>query len=204
MKAFFGHFVSIVFQPLLMPLLGTFYIIYTNPFSYPDPYENYMLLLRVGLLTFFFPALAVGLMAALKFVSTISLRNRQERVIPYIAALAMYIWAFYVFYKEGFNSIVTFLILAACISICLAFLINILVLKVSMHTTGAGGMVAMFLLLTPFSQFNSMWPLLISIVIAGAVGSARLALDAHTPREVFYGYLTGFFSFMLAFNIFHF
>lgn len=204
MKAFFGHFVSIVFQPLLMTLLGTFYIIYTNPFSYPDPYENYMLLLRVGLLTFFFPALAVGLMAALKFVSTISLRNRQERVIPYIAALAMYIWAFYVFYKEGFNSIVTFLILAACISICLAFLINILVLKVSMHTTGAGGMVAMFLLLTPFSQFNSMWPLLISIVIAGAVGSARLALDAHTPREVFYGYLTGFFSFMLAFNIFHF
>jgi membrane-associated phospholipid phosphatase len=125
-------------------------------------------------------------------------------VVPYVATLALYIWAFFVFFKNDFNPIVTFIILAACISIFLAFMINILVLKVSMHTTGAGGMVAMFMLLIPYSYHNPMWVFLASIVVAGAVGSARLALNAHTTREIYYGYLNGFFSFMLAYNIFQF
>jgi len=203
-KNFFAHLISIVFQPLLMPLYGAFYIVYANPFSFPDDYENFMLLLRVGLLTFFFPAVAVGLMVALKFVSTISLRDRMERVVPYIATMAMYIWAFFVFYQNDFNSVVTFIILAACISIFLAFMINILILKISMHTTGAGGMVAMFMLLIPYSQYNPMWIFLSAIVVAGAIGTARLTLKAHTTKEVYYGYLNGFFSFMLAYNIFQF
>ncbi|HAE14067.1 MAG TPA: hypothetical protein PKX04_12640 [Chitinophagales bacterium] len=203
-KEFFAHIISIVFQPLLMPLLGTFYLLYSNPFSYPDPGENFMLLLRVALLTFFFPAVFVGLMSALKFIGSISLRDRQDRVVPYIATMAFYIWAFYVFYSESFNGMVTFLLLASCISIVLAFLINILFLKVSMHTTAAGGMVAFFLLLIPFSQYNALWPFLTIILIAGLVGTSRLILSAHSKKEIYLGYLVGFMSFMIAMNIFHF
>jgi membrane-associated phospholipid phosphatase len=203
-KELAAHIISIVFQPLLMPLFGTVYLVYANPFTFPDEYQNFMMMLRVGLLTFFFPAVAVGLLAALKFISTISLRERQDRIIPYIITMAMYIWAFFVFFKEGFNGVVTFLLLAATISIVLAFLINILFLKVSMHTTAAGGMIAFFMLLIPYSQFNSLWPFIITILIAGAIGTSRLILKAHSTREVYYGYMTGFFSFMIAYNIFHF
>lgn len=200
-KNIFGHVISVVFQPLLLPLLGTIYIIRSNPFTFPDPYENYMLMLRVALLTFFFPALVVLLMSALKFVKGVNLRDRQDRIIPYIATLALYIWAFFVFYKEGFNGIITFMLLGSTLSIVIAFLMNLLVLKISMHTTGVGGMVAFFMLLLPYTNFDSLIPFLVMILIAGLVGSARLALQAHTPREIYYGYLVGFFSFMLA-NVF--
>ncbi|MFN3940119.1 MAG: phosphatase PAP2 family protein [Chitinophagales bacterium] len=197
-KDIFGHSISIVFQPLLLPLLGTVYIIRSNPFTFPDPYENYMLMLRVALLTFFFPALVVLLMSALKFVKGINLRDRQDRIIPYIATLAFYIWAFYVFYREGFNGVITFMLLGSTVSIVVAFLFNLLVLKISMHATGVGGMVAFFMLLLPYTNFNSFIPFLVVIIIAGLVGSARLALGAHTPREVYFGYLAGFFSFMIS------
>lgn len=160
-----------------------------------------MLMLRVALLTFFFPALVVLLMSALKFVKGVNLRDRQDRIIPYIATLALYIWAFFVFYKEGFNGIITFMLLGSTLSIVIAFLMNLLVLKISMHTTGVGGMVAFFMLLLPYTNFDSLIPFLVMILIAGLVGSARLALQAHTPREIYYGYLVGFFSFMLA-NVF--
>jgi membrane-associated phospholipid phosphatase len=203
-KNAFAHLISIVFQPLLMPLFGTFYLIYSNPFSFPEKGENFLLLLQIASLTFFFPAVSVGLMAALKFIGSVSLRERQDRVIPYIITMGMYIWAFFVFYKNDFNSIVTFLLLASTISIVLAFLINILFLKVSMHTTAGGGMIAFFMLLIPYSQFNALWPFLITILLAGLIGTARLILHAHTPKEVYYGYLVGFFSFMIASNIFHF
>lgn len=203
-KEAFAHAVSIVFQPLLMPLYGTIYLVESNPFSFPDPGQNFLLILRVALLTFFFPAVAVGLLAALKFIKTISLRDRNDRIIPYIITMGMYIWAFFVFFKEGFNATVTFLLLASTISIVLAFLINILFFKVSMHTTAMGGMIAFFMLLVPTSSFNPMWPFLIAICIAGLVGTSRLILHAHTSKEVYYGYLVGFLSFLIAANIFHF
>lgn len=171
---------------------------------FPDPGENSRDILRIGLNTFFFPAVIVLIMAGLRFVKGVNLRDRQDRIIPYIAAMMCYIWTFYVYYQSGFNRIITFILLGSCISIVLAFLINVLLMKVSMHTTGAGGLIAMMLILIPVSHNNPLLIFLLSILIAGAIGSARLVLHAHSNREVYYGYLTGFFSFMLATNFFKF
>lgn len=205
-KKIFGHVISVVFQPLLLPLYGTIYLIWSNPYLFPDTYENYQNIFRIALNTFFFPALVVVLLAspAIGFVKSVNLRGRQERIIPYVAAMMFYIWTFYVYFKNDFNSLITFILLGSTISIVLAFLLNVLVMKVSMHTTGGGGLVAMMMILLPFSQNNTLFVFLIAILIAGCIGSARLALKAHTNREIYYGYLTGFFSFMIAFNLFHF
>ena len=105
------------------------------------------------------------------------------------------------FFKEGFNTQLTYILLGSTIALFVDFLINILVIKVSMHTTGAGGLIALVLVLFPYSMVNAFPVLLGAVLIAGCVGTARLALKAHSEREVYLGYLTGFFSFMLAANI---
>lgn len=203
MKQVFGHFFSILFIPLLLPLYGSFYVLRYNPFHFPDSGENAITLIRVGLLTFVFPAITILLLAALKFIKSVNIYDRQERIIPYIAAGFFYIWAFYVFYREEMNSQIQFILLGATIAIFIDFLANILLLKISMHTTGGGGLIAMVMLLTPYTEFNALPVLLIAILVAGCIGAARLALNAHTEREVFYGYLSGFFSFMVAANFYN-
>ncbi len=203
MKKVFGHFFSILFVPLLLPLYGSFFILFMNPYQFPDPAENNITLLRVGLLTFMFPTITILLLAALKFIKTVNVYDRQERIIPYIAAGFFYIWAFYVFFKEDFNPFITFILLGATISIFLDFMINILVLKISMHTTGAGGLVAMVMVLAPFTEYNTIYFFVAAILIAGCVGAARLALKAHSEREVYFGYLSGFLSFLVAANLYH-
>ncbi|MBK8663664.1 MAG: hypothetical protein IPN18_18460 [Ignavibacteriales bacterium] len=50
-------------------------------------------------------------------------------------------------------------------------------------------------------EINLYLLILISIVIAGVVGSARLFLKAHTREQVYSGYLLGFLSQLIAFNI---
>ncbi len=202
MKNFFAHVISIIFQPLLLPLYGTLYAIYSNPYAFPDELENYQFIARVAINTFFFPALVIALLVALRFAGSVSLRGREERVVPYIAAGLFYIWIFYVFYKEGFNSVITFILLGSTIAVFIAFLSNILFMKISMHTTGGGGLIAMLLVLIPFSQKNALMFFLVAILIAGLIGSSRLILKAHTEREIYYGYLAGFFSFLLAYNIY--
>ena len=201
MKKVFGHFFSILFVPLLLPLYGTCFILFFNPFRFPDQAENTLTLMRVGILTFFLPSVTILLLVGLKFIKSLNIYDRQERAIPYIAAMFFYIWAFYVFYKENFNPQITFILLGATISVFLDFIINLLALKISMHTTGAGGLVAMVMLLAPFTYYNSLYIFLAAIVIAGCIGAARLALKAHSEQEVYLGYLSGFFSFMIA-NIF--
>ena len=201
MKKVFGHFFSILFVPLLLPLYGTIFILYFNPFNFPDKAENTLTLMRVGILTFFLPSVTILLLVGLKFIKSLNIYDRQERAIPYIAAMFFYIWAFYVFYKENFNPQITFILLGAAISVFLDFIINLLVIKISMHTTGAGGLVAMVMLLSPFTYFNPLYIFMAVIVIAGCIGAARLALKAHSEQEVYFGYISGFLSFMIA-NIF--
>lgn len=199
-KKIFGHLFSILFLPLLLPLYGTIYVIYTNPYLFPDPSSYGLTVLRVTLLTFVFPAFTIGLLAALKFIKSVNVYDRQERIIPYITSGFFYIWAFAVFVKEGFNPQISFIILGSTIAVFVDFLINILVTKVSMHATGAGGMVAVVMILFPYSYVNVLPVFIGTIICAGCVGTARLALKAHTDREVYLGYLTGLFSFLLAAN----
>ena len=201
-KKIFGHVFSIVFLPLLLPLYGTIYVIYTNPYTFPDPPSYALTVIRVAFLTFVFPAFTIGLLAALKFIKSVNVYDRQERIIPYIAAGFFYIWAYVVFLKEGFNPQITFILLGSTIAVFVDFLINILFTKVSMHTTGAGGMVAVIMILLPYSYVGILPVFLITIVCAGCVGAARLALKAHTDREVYLGYMVGFISFMVAANFF--
>jgi len=199
-KKIFGHFFSILFLPLLLPLYGTIYVIYANPYLFPDSSAYGLMIIRVALLTFVFPAFTIGLLAALNFIKSVNVYERQERIIPYIASGFFYIWAFVVFSREGFNQQITYILLGSTIAVFVDFLINILVTKVSMHATGAGGMVAVIMILLPYS-FVGVIPIFIgTIICAGCVGSARLVLKAHTEREVFLGYMTGFFSFMVASN----
>ena len=70
------------------------------------------------------------------------------------------------------------------------FMVNIFT-KISMHTTVAGAMIGIMLVLMWNGHVNISIPLLISIIIAGVVGTARLILGAHQRGDIWLGYVIG-------------
>lgn len=65
--------------------------------------------------------------------------------------------------------------------------------KVSVHSLAMAGAIGILLPLNNISVDGGLLiPTAIIIAVAGAVMSARLMLNAHTPREVLIGSLTGF------------
>jgi len=65
--------------------------------------------------------------------------------------------------------------------------------KVSMHSLGIMGMLGILLPLNKVAENNSLlMPSIIVLIIGGLVMSARLQLNAHSPREVLTGSITGF------------
>jgi hypothetical protein len=201
-----AHLLSWIFHPLLILSYAYLLLMLTNPFAFGGHDfgaafgSNGLQFFRVFQMTYLFPAFAVAMMRFLGLVDSLELRQREERYGPYIASGICYLW-FFVNLNwgiEGFPPLFTQFVLGATIGLFLAFFLNIFT-KVSAHTTGMGGFVCIGLFLYTQSYWSSPFWLVGIFLAAGAVGTARLLLNAHTTQEVYGGYLIGFGSQMIAF-----
>ena len=104
--------------------------------------------------------------------------------------------------------------LGATIALWVAFIINLFT-KVSVHTVGVGGLLGMIVLGMYHFEYTEFYLnlgslgyfhiqmkilLMVIIVIAGLVGTARLLLKAHTTEQVYLGYFIGFACQFIALN----
>lgn len=192
---------SYLFNPLLVCSYGLVLLISFLPdqFFYLSDSQVGLLFLRVFLNTFLFPLIIVFLMYKLKFVESIFLKNSKERVMPYIAVSLFYMWSYITFKQSLFPPIVYQMLLGASIALFISFFINIFV-KISIHSVAMGGLLMIFLFITFNSYFDLKIPLIIIMIIVGAVGTSRLILNAHEPVEVYMGYFVGILSQIIAFR----
>ncbi len=68
-----------------------------------------------------------------------------------------------------------------------------------MHTMGWGGVIGLLLALMWGMDMNVTIPLVITLFIAGVVGTARMVLAAHSPAEIYAGFIVGILSQLLAY-----
>jgi membrane-associated phospholipid phosphatase len=173
--------------------------------------------IRVFATTFILPAFAIFLMHRLKLISSIEMTDKQERIGPFIATGIFYLWVFRSVLNDS-NMPTAFLIaaLGTTIGLFACFLIN-LFFKISLHATGSGGFVGMVLItmwLYSYGAFSMWLPfvgvctvsinfiLILSVFLAGAVGSARLVLGAHTSKELYAGFVLGLLCQYIALQVF--
>lgn len=211
-----AHIISIIFHPLLMLTYMLVLLMMINPylFGVHNVSGNTPLILFVFLSTFIIPGFAVVLMKQIGFIESIQMHDRLERTGPYIITGIFYLWMFKNFLENpNIPSAYTIFVLGSTIGLFLAFFINIFS-KISAHAVGMGGLVGMVLIsLFKFSyndfiidipimglmRCNMNTLLMTVIIIAGVVGSARLVLNAHEPRDLYGGYLIGFVAQFIAF-----
>lgn len=200
LKKPFAYFFSIAFHPLVLPTYAAIIIIAANPkiFNYLNIDSN-ILLLRTFLNTLIFPTIIILIALPLGFIKSLQMEKREERIIPYITTLFFYVWAFFSFYQEGVTpKIFNVIMLGSLIALIIAFMANVLFMKISIHTVGMGVLIGLLLAMIPSAEKNIIPVLLIAILIAGAVGTSRLILNSHTQKEIYLGYLVGLFSQFIA------
>lgn len=215
---FLSHLISTVFHPLMMPTYGFVIYMLASPYlfaNYWTPLQTTqpifgmdlkprlfdVELIKVFMFTYFFPALGVLLMIGLKMVPDVDVKDRSKRIGPYIVSGFFYILAF-VYYQRSFEwPVFQAILLGSCIAIFSGFLINLLFLKISAHASGVGGLVAFSMIMMPMVYLDISWIFVASLVVAGLVGSARMYLNIHTPRELLSGYAVGYLSQWIAFLI---
>ncbi|MCI4648260.1 MULTISPECIES: hypothetical protein [Phaeodactylibacter] len=209
--------ISVLFHPLLIVTYMLVLLLLINPYlfgvySIGDKFSK-LLILQVFLSTFFIPGFAVAMLRFTGLVSSLEMKTKQERIGPYVITGMFYIWMFRNFLGNAQvpNAFSAFL-LGAAIGLFIAFFINIFS-KISAHAVGMGGllgMVVITLLLFSHDTFlinlgaigvyevSMYWVLMLTVLLAGLVGTCRLILQAHEPTDLYGGYLVGFVSQFIA------
>ncbi|RZS98381.1 PAP2 superfamily protein [Cecembia calidifontis] len=187
-------FISYLFQPLLIPTLVFLYLIYGATHLVKVSYfDNRFLVAMVFLTTFIIPLLSVVMMRLTKNIGSFHMHSKEERVFPFSMISLFYMITTYLFYLK-FRIDPALLLALVVITISVIILTSVTFFwKISAHMTGISGLVAIiFAIALKYPSYDYLALVIGSILAAGLVGSSRLYLNAHTPGEIFGGFILGF------------
>jgi hypothetical protein len=160
-----------------------------------------VLLLGVTLVsTCILPALSSYLMLRTGLIKNLEMTDRKDRLLPYLITALYYYFAFTLFENfpvpSGMIHAIRMFVLGGAGAILVTAGIN-LFWKISAHTVAMGGLSGAMLALTyalPDSSFGMFYS---AMLCSGVVAYARLKIEAHTPSQVYTGFLLGFSSMLL-------
>lgn len=188
-----AHILSFLFHPIFIPVYVSCFML----FVHPSLFAGYTLQAKGRLMgtvivnLCFLPAFTVFLCWRLKFTRSMFLNTQKERIIPLAAAMIFYFWCWFVLHDFTAIPVLFRQFMLGCfVTIIAAWLANIY-FKISLHALAVGGMACFMLLLAGSSEGFSAIYIAVAILIAGAVGSARLIVSDHGSFEIYSGLLTG-------------
>ena len=153
-----------------------------------------LVLIFVG--TFGIPALLIYYLYRSGYVQTLHLTTLTDRRLPFFLTAFIYTFLAYLFAFQmaSISTIapgIAVLLGSIALSILLVGIIS-LYWQISAHSVGISGVVGIIAgIMLKFSQTDLFFPLLLSVLLTGFVGSARLKLNAHTPAQIGAGVVLG-------------
>ena len=192
--------ISVLFHPLLVPTYALLLFINLNThFVLAMPMQvRYLMTLLVFLTTFMLPALILLILRKFDVVKSMEMPERQERALPLIIVSAFFYLTYYLLKQMEQNSIITLFMIGATMLILLCLIINYFI-KISLHATSWGGFLGALMGYSLNARVDVMLWLYAIILITGIVATARLILKAHTPAQVYGGFLLGCLSQLILF-----
>ncbi len=197
-----ARIVSYLFHPLLFPtylvlvlgfLMPGFLLIPTNAIW---RFAGF-----VAVITFIFPAANLLMLKAFGSISSLEMRERRDRYLPFVMITIFYaVVCGMFFYKVSlnvnFNKVMLIVTVLTAVATIATFFF-----KVSVHSLAIGGALGIVMPLNKAADGTLLFLVVAMIVIAGTVMSARLYLQVHGMREVGYGAAIGFAVGFLGMNL---
>lgn len=183
--------ISLIFHPLLMPLIGLIIIFHSGVYSVDVPVEyKRFVYLVVILCNILLPLSIIPGLIYFKHIQNITIDVRRERLIPlFFATICFYIGYYFISKFASVRLINVFLFSSTVV--LLAILSVSLFWKISIHMAGIGGITGMILGISVVYGIDATIILSICILVAGIIAASRLTLNSHNIVQILTGYLLG-------------
>ena len=194
--------ISIVFNPLLMPVYGMAII-----FSAPTllgylPFNVKKLLILILLVNnVLLPLALLPFFIRRNIISSWTINERKERNYPLIITTILYFITSFLIFKLHIPEFLKAYIFATSFISVIVTVINFW-WKISLHSVGAGALISLVFILSLKMLTPLEWYLISTVIIGGLILSSRLKLNLHSPEQVWIGLFTGFSGLALFMMVF--
>lgn len=149
-------------------------------------------MLLVFFSTFLIPSLGTLALVRTGYVKSVFAEERSERAWPLFFTTVCFGMLTYMFYREQvFDPLLYLIMVVITLAVFFTFAISYF-WKISAHSVGMGGALGFIILLHTWQpEHRTLYLVSGTILLSGIVLSARLALNAHTPSQVYTGFLLG-------------
>lgn len=189
---------SWLLHPFVVPLYVVAFMMFMDGFlsRLPSGVKNYLVWVVV-IYAAIVPMLSIAFMRAVGLIKSLGLHSQRSRLLPLLVGAVSYVLCAVTLSDVAVAAIIRKFVLAAACCEVLALVVTPF-WKISLHLICMGGVTAMFTLLSVAGGGQHFWALVATILLSGALASARLHLGAHKPSQVAAGYFGGLVVAMLA------
>ena len=187
---FTARIMSMIFTPFYLPIVGLIALFIFSYMSLLPMMYKLVMLAMVYLLTVVAPSLFIHLYRLCQGWTSHELGRKERRLVPYIISIVCYFACFFWMEYRNTPRIISIIVVVALTIQMVCALINIW-WKISTHTAAIGGVAGGLVSYSIAFSFNPLWWLCFVLILAGAVGTARMILRQHSLSQVVTGFLVG-------------
>ena len=181
---------SMIFTPFYLPIVGLIALFIFSYMSLLPMMYKLVMLAMVYLLTVVAPSLLIHLYRLCQGWTSHELGRKERRLVPYIISIVCYFACFFWMEYRITPRVISIIVVVALTIQMVCALINIW-WKISTHTAAIGGVAGGLVSYSIAFSFNPLWWLCFVLILAGAVGTARMILRQHSLSQVVGGFLVG-------------
>ena len=187
---FTARIMSMLFTPFYLPIVGLIALFIFSYMSLLPMMYKLVMLAMVYLLTVVAPSLLIHLYRLCQGWTSHELGRKERRLVPYIISIVCYFACFFWMEYRNTPRVISIIVVVALTIQMVCALINIW-WKISTHTAAIGGVAGGLVSYSIAFSFNPLWWLCFVLILAGAVGTARMILRQHSLSQVVTGFLIG-------------
>jgi hypothetical protein len=186
----FYKLISTILHPIVIPTIGVMLYFLLIPNSLLQNQKLTILSLVFGV-SYIIPLLILIFLKKTRIIKSYQPKSIRERKIP----IALMTIVFYLF-GNSLSSIANLrdlglLFYATSLSLFLSYILFYFKIKASIHLLSLGISVGFFMVLSIVYTQSFAIVIVIIILLAGLIASARLHLKAHTPKDIYVGFFIG-------------
>lgn len=190
-----SNLLSWILVPLLMPVYGLMLAFGLSILDVAPMGMRIAFTLIVAGICVFVPMVLILLLKKMGMINDVGLNGRQERLVPYIITIICFGATAWFMAAKGAPLWLSLFFAGGALATVICTVVNFW-WKISAHAAGIAGVVA---LLIRIEKDGSAEPelffwLILTLLLTGLLGSARVWLGRHTVWQVLAGYAVGFCS----------
>jgi membrane-associated phospholipid phosphatase len=194
MRVSIARILSTIAHPVFVNLL-CLYLLFSifPPLSHGLPQRIQLFYISfIFISTGIIPLILVVVMRITGKIQSITLEDRKDRKLPYLLTISLYAFNIYTFIRTPTtHPLILGYLLTCMIIVSLVFFINFSN-KISIHMATLGAMCGLVGCGAYVGFTDLRFILFLFIILSGLVATARLSLNAHTPSQLYAGFLLGF------------